>query len=78
MADNPPKPRHLRRSLSAPMGVGGYVMEVPRALPVGLHKFFLAKCFMMGYVYKSQGRNKALDFILLVIRRDELTAGRQG
>ena len=36
-ADNPPKPSHLRRSVSAPMGVGGYVMEVPRALPVGLH-----------------------------------------
>ncbi|OGP62385.1 MAG: hypothetical protein A2170_01280 [Deltaproteobacteria bacterium RBG_13_53_10] len=25
------------RSVSVPMGVGGYVMEVPRALPVGLH-----------------------------------------
>jgi hypothetical protein len=42
------------------------------------YKFFLAKCFVIGYVYKSQGRSKALDFILLVDRTDKLIAGTQG
>jgi len=37
----------LRRITLRSLGVGGYSMEVPRALPVGLH--FLTEIYSLGY-----------------------------
>ncbi len=37
MADNPPKPPPAKALCVGQVGVGGYLMDVPQALPVGLH-----------------------------------------
>jgi hypothetical protein len=42
LADNPPKPWHFcTETFQHPLGVGGYFMKGPRALPVGLHNALL-------------------------------------
>jgi hypothetical protein len=51
-ADNPPKPWHLRRSVSTSMGVGGYFMEVPQALPVGLHCILFPRAARLNFERK--------------------------